>query len=124
MAVRENAAFMRNNIILILIDPSRTNARLTRHNDKLRLTVKDFTSLRVNNGVMIFRGITVNFLSHIPSYIGTRFKSHITDIGHAMTPQVLKLKRDVCLTTATSFLERHFVREIVAKQNNMIMRAA
>ena len=124
MTVRKNATFMRNHVILILIDPSRANTRLTRHNNEFRLTVKDFASLRVHKGVMILSGITVDFLSHIPSNISTRFKSHITDISHAMTPKMLKLERYVSLATATSFLKRHLVRKVITKQDYMIVGAA
>lgn len=124
MTVRENATFMRNHIILILVDPSRTNTRLTRHNNELRLTVKNFASLRVHKSVMILSGITGHLLGHVPSNISTRFKSHITNVGHAMTPKVLKLKRYVSLTTATSFLERHLIREVITEKNDMIMGTA
>lgn len=124
MAIRQNAAFMRNNVILILINPSRTNTRLTRHNNEFRLTVENFACLRVNNGVMILSGIAVNFLGHVPGNISTRFKSYVTYIRHTMTPKVLKLKRNISLTTATSFLKRHLVRKVITEKDDMVMRAA
>lgn len=86
--------------------------------------MKNFACFRVKRSVMLFSRVAGHFLSHIPSHISARFKSHVTYVSHAVTPKMLKLKRDISLTTATGSFKRYLVREVVAKQDYMIMRAA